>query len=208
MRNLVLHAVSNHEDDILESSSLNCHAIGLHSIKIFEEGEITIRLYVVTSDHNIWRNGKVGISGESTISGYHPHHSNITIDMIKGSALNKKIKCDPAGNETLKKFLYDKSVEEKKISNGFKYIGNENVSFIENKRIDSGNYISMDSTELHDMFIEKGETAAWLVYTSKKDKNYTPHIWSNADLDQLDTSDFYKKMTRKDLYYLLELAGI
>jgi hypothetical protein len=184
MRNLINHFFKNNSEEILKKSLKNCHVKGVHSIMLSEAPGKTIRLYIATEDHNLYKRSGLQVA-------FHPHHCNITIDVISGSIDNWMIVLDDRGDILLDKYLYRSKILEGGMS--FELI--ETDLFFETALIDTinkGESAFMKADQLHTINIKRGERAAWFVYEGLEDVNYQPYCYSDIDPKTIDTTDFYK----------------
>ncbi len=215
MNALIAHFLANDRPAILQHSSQNCHVHGLHSIMLQEGYGFGMRLYVVTDDHMLWRNQRHGIPLTSMVSGFHPHHSNLTLHCIRGEIVNKRAEiligesyAEDDYTRKLRRYRFDKSVEDKDVETGFVLEGYDYVRSTKDVVLTAGAFVSMMSKEMHTIHVEQGQTAAWFVYNGQPDSDYVPLLWSNAELHKIENDQLYLPMSAHGLDRLLAIAGL
>lgn len=199
------HLISQHFDEITEKSLLHCHTKGLHSVMFTDTPEKTLRMFVSTPESDMWHNHELYIEDTPMSIAFHPHHCNITLEVLAGKIQNWQVVRD-SGNIILKKFMFD----SKLIGNGsgFHEIGYDNLRTVSNRILSKGEYESMPADNIHTVWVPRGTYAAWLVYEGKEDANYIPFSWSNHSLDKLGFDGLYQKTEKSDVKELLKIAGL
>ena len=215
MNALIAHFLANDTPCILRHSSRNCHVQGLHSVMFREHNGFGLRLYVVTDDHLIWRNQRHGIPSTPMISGFHPHHSNLMLHCVHGEIVNKRAGLLVGHNhqedeytQKLRRYKFDKSVEDKEIETGFVFEGFDYVRSISDITLTAGSFLSMTSKDMHTIYVDRNQTAAWFVYNGQPDPDYVPLLWSNAELHKIDNDQLYLPMSDNELVSLLAIAKL
>jgi hypothetical protein len=138
----------------------------------------------------------------------HPHHCNLTLHCVKGSFINSEFKqAGFGGRFKLNKWLYRSAINEGEMK--FKFIvANDGLDLVRHRTVWEGNSVYMAAKDLHTVIVPKGEVAAWLVYEGEEDPNYKPYCWSNADLNNLDTTGMYQRPTKEDIFRLLKQSAL
>lgn len=204
MKNLVRHLLENNLDEIVSRSLLNCHCEGVHSIMLSECPGKTIRLYVATEDHELWKNIG-GVLGDTLSIGYHPHHCNITLEGVFGTVFNLLADEDPNGIR-INKFFFDSKI--KGGSGGFVY---NQMAYLQQgitAKISKGDSIYLHANTIHTVAVIKGDPAAWFVYEGKENPDYIPYTYSKQNLEVQSTFGLYRKATKNDVMYLLGKVGL
>lgn len=202
IKSLVEHLWKQQSELITNRSILNCHCKGVHSIMLIEKPEHTIRLFVADTDHELWNNYEIG--SQMTVA-YHPHHCDITIEVVKGELLNKVID-ESDGGVFLTKFLYRSKIKEDEIK--FEEISKTYVTDVSIKNIAAGESIFLPANAIHTVACEKGKLTAWFVYEGKEDSNYVPYCYSLADLNKSDFSSLYQTPMKHQIEHLLKKTGL
>jgi hypothetical protein len=195
MKNLIKHLLIENEKQILERSLKNCHVKGLHSIMLRERPGETIRLYIATNDHEL--NNPLALA-------YHPHHCNLTIDVIRGRIYNWIAKVDVNGEIRLNRYYYNSQITKGKI--GFQLLQPEDrLKVIDKKRLWEREAAFMKASDIHTVIVDPFQEAAWMVYEGKEDERYQPFCWSSNDLENFNSEGLYQKFSSmKEIKDLLE----
>lgn len=207
LKPLIRHLLDNHLESIVSQSLLHCHVTGLHSIMLLQSPERTIRMYITDTQHELWRNYPSDFGSHPLSLGFHPHHCNLTLHVIKGTILNWQV------TEGMVGFLADKYAWQSPISpsltGGFALMERGvklyTVGLTILKELEA---IHMMASDIHTVAVRRGEIAAWLVYEGREDPLYGPYTWSNADLESFSTDGLYLKPTQDDVISLLHVAGL
>lgn len=218
MKQLVDHVLDNYLDDVLKKSSVNCHTTGLHSIMLYSADNFSMRIYVVTPDHNLWRNRREGLSSNPMVSGYHPHHSNITLHCTAGEVVNRRARLLAEGEQiagvlphsimAMTRYLFDKAVEKDNSAGGFVEDGEDCLIATHNDVLRPGDKVYMPAADLHTIFVERGSSAAWFVYNGRPNPEYVPYLWTNTNLNEAVTPELYQPMSEAKLRELLAIANL
>ena len=120
--------------------------------------------------------------------------------------MNWVVKENPNGLD-ITKFYYESGIKNSNGKAGFIFAGDTKVQTLRTEFLFNGHSTHLQANELHTVACEAKKVAAWLVFEGKEDPNYIPFTYSNADLDNADFSDLYKKADKNDVLNLLELAG-
>jgi len=207
MKELVRHLLRNNINEILGKSIMHCHCRNVHSIMLLDCPEKTIRLYIATKGHELYRNypDENMSMGKPMSVGLHSHHCNLTLHVIKGQLYNWQVVESPKGQE-FNKYLY-----QSKISNGelkFQPLGTSRLETTQMDWIAKGESISMLANQIHTVSCYPNMSNAWMVYEGKKDESYKPYLWTNHDINQDDFSGLYQKMDKDTLFSLLDLVEL
>lgn len=207
LQHLVSHLWKSNKDEIISRSLLDCHCIGLHSIMLLECPEKTIRLYVATPDHQMWRNTMQGYK-EGLSVGFHPHHCDITLHGILGDVINWSAQENESAGFKLDVSRY---IYQSKITHGelkFQTLSPKTELYTTDYEcIKPWQSVFMRANRIHTIGLAKGKSAAWMVYEGKEDKEYVPYLWSNTNPNE-GTEKLYRQPTESDIINLLSIAGL
>ncbi len=207
MKHLIRHLIDNHLDTIVAESLMHCHVHGLHSVMLLKSPERTIRMFITSDDHHLWMNYPSEIGSKPLSLGFHPHHCNMTLHVVRGAIFNWVV--SPARRGFLMdRFIWDTPIGREEFKGGF-FIDQQGVIMdsVSQQRIFEGEAVHMHASDIHTVAIQRGEVTAWLVYEGREDPRYQPYAWSNADLSTFDTSGLYVKPTQDDVLALIADAG-
>lgn len=206
MKHLIQHLLDNNIEEILNRSLLDCHVKGLHSIMLLECPEKTIRLYVATKEHELYKNLPENAANGLSIA-FHPHHCNLTLHVVKGEILNWVAEVgEGKRGKALSKWKYQSAIKEGETR--FKHIGYEKIDTVDYQWLKTGECSMMKANEIHTVGVGKGEVAAWLVYEGLENREYNPYCWSNTALDKEDFKGLYNKPTLEQIIDLLVEAEL
>lgn len=209
MKELIKHLFKEHLQEIVSKSYLNCHAFGVHSIMLLDSPEKTIRLYYAEAGHDLGRNLPVKISKYTKLSvGFHPHHCNLTLVVVKGMILNWTIKnVDYETPFSLSAYRYNSEITNGKI--GFKKLSDKNY-FINSKKsyLGVGDSIRLQANEIHTIAADPEYDSAWLVFEGKEDSLYNNITYSDNDLEEIQTVGMYKKPTGFEVENILQACNL
>jgi len=190
---------------MLQKSLINCHARGVDSILFDDTPGARIRMFIAHENHELWKNHRD--SDELSVA-IHPHHCELDIDVIHGCIHNRKFTASKEEHyltgRQYKKYLYKSKIKENECK--FEYLGDAPLYAFAVDRVYAYNpsRIHLDASELHTVFVNLHETAAWVVYEGKEDSEYQPICYSNTDLTKFDDSGMYQLMTHDYLMRLLK----
>ncbi len=216
MKGLIKHLLFNNLEEIQQKSLLNCHCMGLHSIMLSECPGKTIRLYIADIGNELYKNYPTEIYNNGILSlGFHAHHCNLTLDVVKGELFNWTIwqtihGLHEPGIDKLTKFKYQSAI----LNGSMEIIDTyESVRFITHKtlRIPAGGYVHMDAREIHTVACVPDQVTAWLVYEGYENPDYEPFIYHNANISTpnlIHSLDLYKKPTYSEIIELLRKADL
>lgn len=191
--------------EIVEKSFFNCHCKGLHSIMLLEGARKTIRLFVADIGNEMKKNypDMDFLPRKDMSIAFHPHHCNITIDVIKGEIFNWIIGEDARGFR-INKYFYKSEISNGKI--GFEFLGDTLMATKSREYISQGQSAYMEANLIHTVACDSKELTAWLVYEGKEDYDYHAINYSNNDLAKFNSDGLYKKPTELEITSLLELV--
>lgn len=206
MKELIRHLIHENMFEMMEKSLLDCHCVGLHSIMLIDTPEKRVRMFVSTCESEMWQNHHLNISRHPMSIGFHPHHCNLTLHVVKGEIKNWIVKPDPKGEVEMSKFLYQSKITKGETS--FKYLGQEKLLTVTDNIIKAGESVFMHADEIHTVAVPRGQVAAWMVYEGNEYPGYEPYIWSNSDLTALKTDHLYRKAKPSEIVELLAEANL
>lgn len=214
MKNLIKHLLINNLEEIQKKSLLNCHCMGLHSIMLLESPGKTIRLYVADVGNELYKNYPTEIYNNGTLSlGFHDHHCNLTLDVIKGELLNWTIiQSDRGFNEPgmLTKFKYQSAI----LNGSMEIIDTyESIRLCTKKieRLPYGHSTHMLARDIHTVACYPDQVTAWLVYEGLENNEYEPFIYHNANISTpnlMHSLKLYQKPTYSQIIDLLRKAEL
>lgn len=195
MKTLIKHLLRNNSEEILAKSFFNCHCIGLHSIMLLESPGKTIRLYIAAEGNHLHLNLE-----KNQPLAFHPHHCDLTFEVIKGTLFNWIIKPEDSELALSDELLFgikSKYYYKSHITTGTTEFmlckGNDPVVTKSFTKLNVGDTVFMDATDIHTVVTRKDELTAWLVYEGKEDKDYIPYCWSNNPLMNEVNVELYQR---------------
>lgn len=202
MEHYIEHLVRYNLDEIVEKSFLNCHAKGVHSIMIDDTPEKRIRIFYASAQHELYKNF---LNDNKMSVAYHPHHCDITIEVIQGTIKNQSIIDHPHGDISLTCYKYHSKITEgdcyfEEVGDNFKF----KINTEKNIELHRGYGIFLSAQELHTIAIAKGKRAAWFVYEGEEDPMYIPYCYSNTNPNDEDMTDMYIKPTKEEVINILK----
>ena len=207
LKHLIRHLVSNHLSTIVSQSLLHCHVRGLHSIMLLQCRERTIRLYVTSSDHEMWHNYPASYGQAPLSIGFHAHHCNLTLDVVRGSIFNWTVKPSRKGFLS-DRYIWQSPIEMERPGGFILDAQGEVMDTVGQTVLDVGEWTMMQASEIHTVAVQQGAIAAWLVYEGLEDTGYVPYTWSNAPLEEFSTDSLYIKPTQQEVIDLLISAEL
>lgn len=215
MKNLIKHLLVNNLEEIQKKSLLNCHCMGLHSIMLLESPGKTIRLYVADIGNELYKNYPAVIHNKGILSlGFHEHHCNITLDVIKGELLNWRIIQDEHRFDDfpgmLTRFKYQSAI----LNGSMEIIDTcERFRFVTKtiERLPYGCSTHMNAKDIHTVACVPDQVTAWLVYEGLENNEYEPFIYHNADISTpnlMHSLKLYQKPTYSQIIDLLRKAEL
>lgn len=161
----------------------------------------TIRMFVTGSNNDMVKN----FDNNDMSLGFHSHHCNITLQVIKRQITNRILKCVPNGmGFTMQKHRYFSKITregEERID----WIGEQHNCLVANTVLNYGQSISLSANTIHTIGVGKG-ISAWLVFEGQEDKNYQNIIYSGTKIDKLETEGLYQKPTEEEVDEVIRLA--
>lgn len=213
MKNLISHLYKEHANWIAAKSLKNCHAVGVDSIMFIDQPEYRVRLFIANANHTLWKNTD---KNNNMSVAFHSHHCNITLVPVTGKFINwraeeilpfalGKVCLYDSSRSTengkcfqIKKFEYQSKIKEGECR--FKLMSS---AILESKGQDFCKYdsdpVKMKAKELHTVYVNEGETAAWFVFEGKSDPKYQSHCYSWNNLEQFDASNLYQPITKNEV---------
>jgi hypothetical protein len=216
MKALIKHLLCNNINEILSKSFMNCHVIGLHSIMLLESAGKTIRLYITTPDHELWKNEFVDLNTMHPIPmplGFHPHHCNLTLHGAYGNFSNwiiregnkpSYLKSYECSQIQLRKYSYKSKISAGEIAFDFK--GFSDMWWANDiRKISKGDTVTLLAKNIHTVTVNRGVVAAWFVYEGLEDETYESACYSNANEAEINKPNpmLYQKMFEWRLRELL-----
>lgn len=209
MKALIQHLIKNNMAEILAKSFLNCHSKGIHSIMLLDCPEKLIRIFFTDKDHDLYKNHRSYFGDGTPLSiAIHPHNTDITLHCIKGEIYNEIYnECSEptTGSYPFDLFHYQSQISDGQM--GFIKCPEKRYGLIKDidrsKHLKFNDYAHMDGTSLHTVYVPKGMESAWFVYEGKSNSEYESFAWSNADLENIDTTGLYQKPTKEQIISLL-----
>lgn len=192
-------------DFVLANGLKNCHAFGLHSLvleKNLATGDLR-RIFIARDWHELWQNefDRFGKYPKFNLSvAIHPHHCGVKLAVVEGSIINYE--CVEGKGFELAEFLYSSPITGQ--AGFFARRRRASLQMAMETRIGENDSISLLPRQLHTVFVEKGQTAAWVVEESGEDLTYVPRCFSNADLEYFSFDGMYRPMSEKTLMSIIE----
>lgn len=177
----------------------NCHAIGLHSIVLYQNGDMLRRMFFTTKDHELHRNW----SYSNPSIAFHPHRFDITLIPITKNATNVILDTTEVPREnngcTVAKWRYKSQL----ISGEGSFWKERDVSLksmaIKHWPMNVPRYMSADV--VHSVFVPKSEEAAWIVEEGRPYPDQYENIaYSNADLSSWSSDGLYQPMDEEEIF--------
>src|SRR5882724_2219506 len=203
---MVNHFLKCNLEQILSRSLLHCHSPNLHSI-VFRDSPQMIRLFIAQPNHKLFLNHPNLFKDYYNQSvGFHAHHCELTLVPTRGKLSNWIIKPSVVGKLLLKEYEYRSAITQGQI--GFTYVGEKLFNSKEFKHIPVGESKYMPATDIHTVFVTKGEWASWFVLEGKENLNYDNKCLSTTDVEKEDFSRLYKPVKKNMLLKLLKEAHL
>lgn len=176
----------------------NCHCRGLDSVVLstFDSGRPRARMFVAQEHHELWRNHP----GWPMSIAFHSHRAAISLQWLHGPVWNVRGK--PGGD--LRPFRYESAI----VGDHCGFVPTEGPGFSFGDAEQLIGRIDMLASTYHTIFVPKGLTAAWLVYERQLDPDYSPIVYSNADLASFDGSDLYRPMSEAECDRVVRDAAV
>lgn len=199
-----------------KNSLANCHAKGLYSIvlKKFENGKL-LRMFYASKEHDLWKNNykEVGPRTQSLGVAIHSHHCDIQILGVHGRMVNIRCVVDKTSKvykkqQKLKSYKYTSSILNGKKNAKFVEVGQENIKIKTVENINRGTAVHMNANELHTVYVEKGQEAAWFILEGAEDENYDSLCYSDDDLTKFQFEEYYKPINVTKVAQILSNARL
>lgn len=166
----------------------NCHARGLHSVVLGEDGGRLRRLFIATPEHTLWRNTLVGLP---LSIGYHAHHCDLTIKVLAGSIANFTLR--PGHGRKLAAWRYQSPIrgEAPRFVRLFGPAAYGADFVILNE---ASAPLHLPAAVMHTVNVTRDATAVWLIEEGEEDPHYLPLTLSDDDLSAFDWTGMYEPM--------------
>lgn len=191
-------------DLMVERSLINSHCVGMDSI-VFTAAPRMLRVFIARREHELWRNGSQGMRGLQAMSvAFHPHHCDVTLIPIFGKVYNITPGIGDVGLGSLQAFHYQSPIG----AHEGKFVPVQRVAprFARASTLRFPTY--MPASQLHTVYVPKGEAAAWWVFEGAEDEQYDGVVYSNAALETFDFSTINLPMTHERLREDLAMIGV
>lgn len=211
--NTLKHFYPNRWELMLESSYIDCHAKGVHSV-VFDKDPATgclFRMYFVTGDHELYLNHKNQCLIPNQLSvGIHNHRQGLLLRAISGFVTNIVFEKVLQGAACNAKTTYlNDYVFDSKIKGGtgefLKRTDAVPLVFKSEQEYSNGDYVFMGPSVLHTVYVQKHETAAWIIQEVPLYLKGLTHCFNKK---QPSTTGMYKPMTPGFLVHLLGIFDI
>jgi hypothetical protein len=173
---------------------------------LMEQPEKTIRLYVTSEDHVLWNNTWDVIKNGGMTIGFHAHHCNLTLDVVKGLISNTVISPTEDGDCVLDRYHYSSKIRNG--AGGFEKHGVDTFSLVSDDFLHKGDSVTLEASDIHTVWASAGIVNAWFVYEGLEDPGYLPFCWSSANLSDIELSGLYQKMSPNQVVITLKSAGL
>lgn len=152
----------------------NCHTHGLHSIVLHDQPDNRCRIFYADSKHELWRNTE----GSKFSIGIHAHHCDLTLIGLTGTPRSVQYAILPAADGDFEKCRYVSPFSGKPGSivptGEFAYMHKINSVNLDMMTLD------LKAHQLHTVYVDKGQSAAWMILEGGEDRHYQSVFWSNA----------------------------
>lgn len=177
----------------------NCHARGVHSIVLDNDGGRLRRVFIAEKDHTLWRNSPD--SGEAFSVGFHSHHCALAIRVLRGQIVNLSLR--EGRHSLLSAWRYQSA-----ITGGVPRFDNilPPVWYgTEGDALGQGGILTLAATDFHTVWVAKNVGAVWLVEEGEEDPHYLPITLSDDDLSIFDWMGMYQPMSEAECVEMLQL---
>lgn len=197
--NLIRNLLRGKEDKIIKNSLQHCHTKNVTSILFDDTPGSKIRMFIAKKGHKLWKN-KAFEKYDLSV-GFHNHHCNLELECVHRTFWNSTAFWTRQFPRVESKFKACEFVSPILHAKGFFHgIGNVTIEAVNSIEVCSGERFSLNSKELHTIYVPKNEEAAWMVYEMEEDTYYKSVCISNVDLTKLDISNLYRPITGEQLY--------
>lgn len=181
----------HHRDRALRGEIKNvivdCHVRGVWSMMLHDEPGNRMRVFWATPIHELAPNNRFEF--EPMTIAAHPHHCDITLVKIFGSAYNHVVQAHPEREGQFVKCEYRSAIKDGQ--GGLVNTGERFVMFRQRKTLIPETGDQMGAHQLHTISVAKGQEAAWLVLEGREDPNYRPICYTNNPV--FDAEGLYRK---------------
>jgi hypothetical protein len=183
-------------DYILSKSLTNCHCGGVDSIVFGEHNDKLIRMFVAHPNHTLYQNA--WDSPEWSVA-FHGHRRDILLECVLGRVWNLTANLEIGNSPGIEIGCYEHT---SKIVDGecrFKLLGDYKITPQSTKLLSLKDRLDLGGEILHTIYVERGKTAAWMVYEGDENSMYDKWCYSNVNLSTFDSSQLYQPMTKERL---------
>jgi hypothetical protein len=191
-------------EQIAAKSLINCHCYGVDSIMLRDEPGCRLRMFVAHEGHELYKNiDFCGHQHGGLSVGLHPHHCDIRLTPVDGVIRNIE-EAGPSA-QWVRHVWLDAYSFESAITGGGEFIPMLIQRGFKLTIEPLDEMIVMGARELHTIYVEKGQSAAWLVEETTEDRAYQPVCYSNRNLEVFDFSALYEPMAVDHLETVMAL---
>src|SRR5690606_11268438 len=115
------------------------------------------------------------------------------ITVLKGTLTNVIYRVDENGSVQLDEYIFNSII--KNGTGGFKHIGKKRLSKISEITYKVGESFTMQSCDMHTVYVEKSIESAWLVQEDIPTCEYFPVSYSDMDLENWDQKGMYVEVS-------------
>lgn len=187
---------------VVEKSLKNCHTVGLYSIVLDDKDGRLMRLFLADISHDLYLNQSLSASMSV---GFHSHSRDLTLVRLQGKVYNVEAfayppNCGLSMTHKCNRFLYESKIKGNE--GGFTKAGRVDLTVSLPKLFDT---LHLKAKDLHTIYMEQYEKAAWLVLEGEEDKTYEAFTYSNRPLNNLKfDSSLYMPMSYEEVGHVLE----
>jgi hypothetical protein len=210
---------------LLEKSLINTHCYGMDSL-VLKDGPNMIRMFIARPEHELWRNGLVGMPAYGLRGGdiqltkdfsiaMHRHHCDVTLQPIMGQVFNILPEVSSAGEDAprwkmpvpMRTYRYHSPILEGAKKGGFQAVDTGEITLaLAGHIIDRPTF--MPAEQLHTIYVPRNQSAAWYVWEGKEKAKHNDIVYSNAQLENFDFSKLDLPMTEDRLQDDLALINV
>lgn len=184
-------------DEIVKRSYKNCHAIGVNSIVFSQKDDgRLIRMFYTEPNHVLWKNDNVLFKDLSIA--FHSHHCDIGITVVHGCMTNVTAEAEKEiDTSNITGWKFESQIKTGKGS--FNRTGYFTLMDVKRQKLTNGSVVLMKADQLHTVYVEPGQVAAWTIHEGDGDPNYDSTCYSNSDLTQFNFEDHYKPISKEEV---------
>lgn len=200
IKSFLFHHLERARRGEITSAFANCHCKGLFSIMLHDEPGNRVRMFIASTEHEL-----ITADGRPSLA-VHPHRTDICLTRIYGQVTNhvlRPVRYDAShlGGQIYKECSYSSGIDEESALTETGTLGR----LVEVLRDVVGDCTSLRAEALHTVTVERGRSAAWLVFEGAPNKTYKPYCWSLAP-DEFDPRSLYVPIDPNDVPVLI--AGV